>query len=85
MAERKGQYDHEVPLRCADCGEPIMADYDGELWHTKDYEAFEARVLATVRSQPEPRPEPRFSELKKAYLETGKLPVDQDEQRRYGA
>lgn len=56
-------YDHEPAPACAQCGEKLIADYDGEIWHEREFEANEARVLSHVHPPERVEPEPSLSEL----------------------
>lgn len=50
--------EHEIIAVCAWCSEPIVATYDGEFLHKKEFDAKEAAYLASLPELPkEPEPE----------------------------
>lgn len=48
--------DHAPVPACADCGEVLVADYDGEIWHQVDLEEHEAELGRLYPSRREELP-----------------------------
>lgn len=77
-------YDHEPAAFCGQCGEEVIADYDGELWHKADLEKYEAETYSMrLERLPEPPNPPSFQEQKAHYLRTGEKLVNDEETMRF--
>lgn len=76
---------HAVVPVCGECGQPVVADYDGEIWHEADKSAADAEFEAYARAHgwlrdPEHTVEPlSFNEMRANYLLTGQRPAEPED------